>query len=135
MIRCYADLIKLHSFEERFEYLKLTQKVGDDVFAENRFLNQEFYHSQQWRSVRDRVIIRDNGLDLGCPGYELGPRVMIHHMNPIVLEDLMDGNEDVLDPEFLITTSRETHLAIHYGDPNLLPKLSTIRKPGDTRLW
>ena len=135
MIRTYTNLVKLKTFEERFEYLKLSQKVGDDVFGADRYLNQTFYQSNRWRQIRDYVIVRDNGLDLGCPGYELGARVMIHHMNPITAEDIVHGNEQILDPEFLITTSTETHLAIHYGDPSKLPKLSTIRKPGDTRLW
>lgn len=134
-IKRFSELKRLRSFEDRFNYLKLHGRVGTTLFGVERNLNQAFYHSEDWSSVRDHVVYRDGGLDLGCRGYEIVGRVMVHHMNPITLDDLVDFNPDILDPEFLISVSVETHLAIHYGDERLLPRLSLERKPGDTRLW
>jgi len=135
MIRTYSKLKQLPDFQRRYEYLKLNGSVGRAVFGEDRYLNQLFYRSSEWRRVRDFVIIRDNGFDLGCDGYEIYDKVFIHHMNPLNIRDIENDNPQNLDPEFLISTSYKTHLAIHYGNINLLPRLSAIRKPGDTKLW
>lgn len=134
-IRTYTRLCRYKTFDERFEYLKLVGRVGKDVFGEDRPINQAFYQSPIWKEVRNEVIVRDRGLDLGCDGYEIADLAVVHHMNPVTLEDLEDFHPRVLDPEYLITVSQGTHLAIHYGDPNQLPRLSTERRPGDTRLW
>lgn len=135
MNRTYSELIRLKTFEERFNYLKLVGSVGRTLFGDDRPLNQAFYHSYNWRRIRDHVIVRDKGLDLGCPGYQIADKAVVHHMNPVSAEDLEEFNPDILDPEFLITVSVGTHRAIHYGDPNQIPRLSTERRPGDTRLW
>lgn len=135
MIRTFSKLIQKESFKDRYEYLKLSGSVGRDIFGEERYLNQFFYRSKEWRNIRDYVIVRDRGLDLGCPGYEIPGKIVVHHMNPMTIEDVLHSNQDILDPEFLISTSLQTHLAIHYGDRNLLPRLSFERKPGDTKLW
>lgn len=120
---------------ERYEYLKLDGHVGEATFGFDRYLNQQFYTSRQWRLARQHVIARDLGCDLGIEGYEIHGRILIHHMNPISRDDLIHGNEDIIDPEFLITTTHETHNAIHYGDEDQLPKEFVDRKPGDTVLW
>jgi len=135
MVRTYSELRRLLTFEERYDYLKLRASVGEVTFGFERYLNQDFYRSRQWRDVREFVIARDEGMDLGIDGYEIYDRVIIHHMNPMRTEDLVNGNEDVLDPEFLITTTHRTHNAIHYGDKSLLPTALVDRRPGDTRLW
>lgn len=134
-IRTYSDLSRLISFEERFQYLRLGGSVGMDTFGFDRYLNQVFYRSQRWKKVRDHVIIRDNGCDLGVEGYEIHGRIIIHHMNPITLEDIERESEYLLDPEFLICTVHNTHNAIHYGDANLLPKAPIIRIRNDTCPW
>ena len=134
-IRTYSELSRLSSFEDRFEYLKLSGQVGVATFGFDRYINQSFYTSTQWRQVRDKIIARDLGLDLGADGHEIYDRVIIHHMNPMVPEDIIHGDEDILDPEYLISTSHRTHNAIHYGDSSLLPKPLVERRPGDTRLW
>jgi len=133
--RSFTELQRLKSFEDRYNYLKLSGIVGEDVFGHERYINQKFYRSREWMSVRRQVLVRDNGLDLGCEGYLIGDRPMIHHMNPIGIDDIVYSNPEILDPEFLITVSVSTHLAIHYGDKNLLPRLSNERHQGDTRLW
>ena len=129
------DLRRLPTFEERFEYLKCTKPVGEETFGYDRWLNQNFYRSRAWKKVRDKVILRDNGCDLGVPGHEIYDRIYIHHMNPITIEDIIDENEDILNPHFLICVSFDTHQALHYGDENLLPKTVIERLPGDTTLW
>lgn len=134
-IRCYSDLVRLETIEQRFEYLKLGGKVGKQTWGWDRYFNQRFYQSTEWKRVRDAVIIRDGGCDLGIPGFEVREKILIHHMNPIILEDLQHGNPEILDPEFLITTSDRTHQAIHYGDVSLLPVVPVERRPGDTKLW
>lgn len=134
-IRCYSDLVQLETIEQRFEYLKLGGKVGKQTWGWDRYFNQRFYQSTEWKRVRDAVIIRDGGCDLGIPGFEVREKILIHHMNPIILEDLQHGNPQILDPEFLITTSDRTHQAIHYGDVSLLPVVPVERRPGDTKLW
>lgn len=133
--RTYSDLLSLQTFDERFNYLKLTGKVGVDVFGRDRFLNQHLYRTKAWIDVRNYVITRDQGYDLACYGYEIADKAVVHHMNPITKEDLINFNEDILNPEFLITVSDGTHKAIHYGDSRLIPRLSPERRPGDTRLW
>jgi hypothetical protein len=109
--------------------------VGEATFGSNRWFNQRFYRSREWRHVRDFVIVRDNGCDLGIPDYGIHGRILIHHMNPVTMEDLAHGTALVLDPEYLITTTHRTHNAIHYGDDSLLPQQVVERKPGDTKLW
>jgi hypothetical protein len=133
--RSYSELKLRTTFEDRYEYLKLAGEVGKATFGFDRWINQSFYRSRQWRDVRDFVIVRDEGCDLGILGYEIRRDVLVHHMNPILPEDLVRGEDWVLDPEFLITTSHRTHNAIHYGDASLLPRAPVERRPGDTRLW
>ena len=135
MIRRYSELRHIPTFEERFEYLKLNGSVGRETFGFDRYINQRFYTSKEWRDVRHHVIARDLGLDLGAEGYEINSRILIHHMNPIVVDDILHKNDDILDPEFLITTCHNTHNAIHYGDSSLLPKPLVERSRGDTKLW
>lgn len=134
-IRTYSELRRLETFEQRYHYLRLLGVVGDSTFGFDRALNQQFYHSNEWRRVRSFVISRDNGCDLGVPGYEIQSGLLIHHMNPVSLDDIRHGGEFLLDPEFLITTSLQTHNAIHYGDENLLPRGPVKREAGDTTLW
>lgn len=133
--RTYSDLIKLPTFEQRFNYLKLRGVVGLETFGHDRYMNQRFYTSKQWRDIRDHVIARDEGKDLALPGYEIHDKIIIHHMNPMTPEEIEHGDADILDPEFLITTTHRTHNAIHYGDERHLPKPFTERQPGDTKLW
>lgn len=136
MIRTYTELSKLKTFEERFEYLRLDGQVGKETFGFDRIFNQTFYRSVEWRRVRDQVIIRDCGCDLGVPGHEIyGQRILIHHMNPISLEDLERRSEILMNPEYLITTIHNTHQAIHYGDVDLLIKLPRERTKNDTCPW
>lgn len=134
-IRRYSELVKLNTIEERYEYLKLSGTVGKQTWGWDRYFNQRFYFSKEWKRVRDLVIIRDGGCDLGIPGFEIHSKILIHHMNPIWIEDLRSGNPEILDPEFLITTCDRTHQAIHYGDISLLPQVPIERRPGDTKLW
>ena len=130
------DLRRLPTFEERFEYLKCTTPVGEETFGYDRWLNQNFYRSRAWKKVRDKVILRDNGCDLGVPGYEIRGRIYIHHMNPITVDDIIDENPDIANPNYLICVSFETHQALHYGDIDSLPSNQVIeRLPGDTTLW
>lgn len=133
--RSYSELRQLHTFEDRFDYLSLGGTVGVHTFGFDRWMNQLFYRSREWQQARDEVIVRDRGCDLGCDGYEIHGDLLVHHMNPIAIEDIENGEEWILDPEFLITTRHQTHNAIHYGDRNLLPKPPVERRAGDTRLW
>lgn len=135
MNRSYSELRTLDNFEDRFEYLRLAGLVGRSTFGFDRYLNQRFYTSNTWRRIRDSVIIRDKGCDLGVEGHEIFDRVIVHHMNPISVEELTHGSEKILNPNFLICVSRLTHQAIHFGDAGLLPKPIVKRRPGDTRLW
>lgn len=133
-VRRYRELRRLETFEERFEYLRLDGQVADPTFGHARWMNQVFYTSQQWKSVRDHVIVRDMGCDLGVPGYEVHHGLLVHHMNPVTVEDIAEGRDWILDPEFLICTSKQTHNAIHYGGD--LPRRRPVeRRAGDTRLW
>lgn len=133
--RRYSDLILIDSFDGRFEYLKLNGKIGEELFGYSRYLNQVFYQSAAWQKVRRQVIIRDNGCDLGIPGYEIQGFIYVHHINPITLQQLQNNDPVILDPEYLISCSRKTHEAITLGDPNLLPKGLVIRRPNDMCPW
>lgn len=134
-IKTYSELVRLLTFEERFEYLKLKGSVGKDTFGHDRYLNQVFYTSQEWRRLRDEIIIRDNGCDLGIEGREIGGKVYIHHLNPLGTNDILTHSEYLVNPEYLICASFETHNAIHYGDINLLPRDPIERKRNDTCPW
>lgn len=134
-IRTYSELALLTSLDERFEYLSLRGSVGAETFGSDRYVNQAFYRSQEWKRIRQLVIARDEGCDLGIPGYEIYDRIIIHHMNPMTLDEIEDGDGSILNPEFLITTTHRTHNAIHYGDPRLRQPAVIERRPGDTRLW
>ena len=133
--RTYSELVKLPTFEERFQYLRLNGKVGEDTFGFDRYLNQIFYRSAEWKRIRDIVIMRDNGCDLGVEGYEIHGRILFHHMNPISRRDIEIMSDILLNPEYLICTVHNTHNAIHYGDENLLIKAPVERKPYDTCPW
>lgn len=133
--RCYSDLILLPTFEERYEYLKLDGEVGAETFGFDRYLNQSFYRSHEWRSLRDFIIIRDNGCDLGIDGRTIYGRIYIHHMNPIGIDDIKFQSDLLLNPEYLVAVSFETHNAIHYGDANQLISNPIERKPFDTCPW
>lgn len=134
-IRTYSELSQLQTFKERFEYLQLKGTVGQDTFGYYRYLNQIFYRSDRWKKIRDYVILRDNGCDLGLGGYEIYENIVIHHMNPITVEDILRETDYLLDPEFLISTVHSTHNAIHYGDENLLIGNPVERTPNDTCPW
>ena len=135
-IRIYSKLITLPTFEERYQYLKLDGVIGDETFGFDRYLNQEFYQrSQEWKRVRDYVIIRDQGCDLGIEGREIRGKILVHHMNPITKDDILKQTKFLLDPEYLICTLKSTHDAIHYGDENLLMKGPIERKANDTCPW
>lgn len=134
-IRTYSELRRLHTFEERYHYLALQGVVGGATFGFDRYINQQFYTSHEWRQVRHHVIARDLGCDLGVEDHEIYNRIVIHHMNPMSADDIMYSDDKILDPEFLITTTHKTHNAIHYGDESLLPRKLVDRAPGDTRLW
>ena len=135
MIRNYSELITLRTFKERFEYLKLDGIVGEETFGFDRYMNQIFYKSKEWASVTREVIIRDNGCDLGVDGYEIHGKILIHHMNPINLSDIVHKTDELLNPDYLITTVLSTHNAIHYGDASLLPALPVERRANDTCPW
>lgn len=134
-IRTYSEMRRFDTLEERYQYLKLRGEVGASTFGFDRFINQDFYKSREWRHVRQHVILRDNGCDLGVDGYEIHDRIIIHHMNPMSVEDIVHGDEAIIDPDFLITTTHRTHNAIHYGDERQLPREYVDRRPGDTKLW
>lgn len=134
-IKTYSELIEIPTFEERYEYLKLTGKVGEETFGFDRYLNQVFYRSKEWRDIRDYVINRDNGCDLAMEGHEIFGRVLIHHMNPIRKEDILRRSDFLLNPEYLITTVKLTHDAIHYGDKDLLMIAPVERTKNDTCPW
>lgn len=135
IIRTYTELSRLSTFEERYEYLRLGGSVGKETFGYDRYLNQILYRSQKWKDIREQVIIRDNGCDLGLEGYEIYGKIIIHHMNPITIEDIERQSDFLFNPEFLICTVHNTHNAIHYGDESLLPKAPIIRSRNDTCPW
>lgn len=134
-MRTYSELSKLKTFKERFEYLKLDGQIGEETFGWDRYLNQVFYKSPEWRSTRDKIIVRDNGRDLGVEGYDIFGKVIIHHMNPMSLGDIANRNPDIFNPEYLICVSHETHNAIHYGDANQLNLGPIERTVNDTCPW
>ena len=133
--RSYRELSGIGGYLERFRYLSLRGSVGSSTFGYDRWINQRFYTSREWRQLRDHVIVRDNGCDLGVEGYEIHDKILVHHMNPVIIDDIVSGEDAILDPNFLITTTHRSHNAIHYGDEKLLPRLFTPRERGDTRLW
>ncbi len=135
MIRTYAELSKRSDLISRFRYAVLGGEVGVATFGYDRPLNQKFYASNEWKRVRDVVIVRDNGCDLGVEGHGIHDRILVHHMNPIMYNDLINPNPDILDPEYLVCVSPATHNAIHFGDERQLPRPFVERKPGDTKLW
>lgn len=134
-IRTYTELARLRTFEERFEYLSLKGTVGHQTFGFDRWINQQFYTSRDWRDLRREIILRDESCDLGIPGYEIHSRLIVHHMNPLDQGDIVHGTPNALNPEYLICTTHDTHNAIHYGDATLLVKPYEPRRPGDTKLW
>ena len=134
-IRTYSDLITLPTFKERYEYLRLDGIVGEETFGFDRYINQIFYKSKEWLEVRDYVIIRDNGCNLGIEGHEIHNRILIHHMNPIRKEDILNRSDILLNPEYLITTTKRTHDAIHYGDKNISLDTLIERIKNDTCPW
>lgn len=136
MNKSYRELILLKTFDERFEYLKLNGVVGGMTFGSHRWLNQVLYTSPEWREFRHKVIIRDNGCDLAMEGYEIeGDRIIIHHLNPLTIEDVQNRDRKIFDLDNVISTSDRTHKAIHYGDKSLLPAVPIFRTPGDTLCW
>jgi acetyltransferase-like isoleucine patch superfamily enzyme len=135
MIRTYSELLKFQTFEERFEYLVLGGSVGHSTFGFDRYVNQNFYRSHEWKTARNYVIARDFGCDLGVEGFEIHSGILVHHINPMGLDDLTHGEDWVIDPDFLITTTLDTHNAIHYGDARQLRKPYVERSSGDTKLW
>lgn len=134
MTRSYSELRQIESLEDRLKYLELKGGVGRETFGSDRWVNQLFYTSREWRSVREKVILRDLACDLGIEGYEIHSGLYIHHMNPLTIEQIVEGDPAILDPEFLITVTHNTHNAIHYGSGSVIPRL-TERRKGDTKLW
>lgn len=134
-IRTYSELITIPTFEERFEYLQLKGSVGKDTFGYDRYLNQVLYHSPEWKRLRNQIIIRDCGCDLACEGYDIHSKVLIHHLNPITVEDVLARSRRVFDPDNLVCVSHSTHNAIHYGDVDLLVTGPIIRTKNDTCPW
>ena len=134
-IKSYSELITLPTFEERFEYLRLNGTVGSETFGHDRYLNQTLYRSPEWKRFRHKIIIRDNGCDLACEGYEIYEKVLIHHINPITIKDILERNPMVFDPENVVCTILNTHNAIHYGDDSLIIKAPIQRYKNDTCPW
>lgn len=134
-IRTYSELIKLPTFKERYEYLRLEGRVGEDTFGWDRYLNQMFYKTAEWKRIRDQIILRDHGCNLALDGFEIHGRILIHHMNPITKSDILDRSEFLLNPEYLISTTKSTHDAIHYGDVESLHNEPVIRTRNDTCPW
>lgn len=135
MTRNYTELLQLDSLEDRFEYLAIGGQVGATTFGFDRWVNQQFYRSREWQLIRNHVIARDVGMDLGVDDHSIHGSIYIHHMNPLVLEDITEGTDNLIDPEFLISCAHNTHNAIHYGDRSLLPQPYVERRPGDTTPW
>jgi hypothetical protein len=135
MIKTYSELTRFYTFEDRLEYLFLPGMVGESTFGFDRYINQKFYTSKEWKDIRHYVIVRDEGCDLGIPGYEINGSVVIHHINPMASDDIVHGESWILDPEYLITTTKDTHNAIHYGNRSIIRPKYVERFPGDTKLW
>jgi len=134
-IRTYQEMRRLQTFDDRFEYLRLGGGVGWATFGFDRDVNQRFYRSKEWYDIRQHVIYRDNGCDLGVIGYEIHGDLLVHHVNPMSVDDILRHDEWILNPNFLVTTTQKTHNAIHFGKPSPYPKVVMTRLPGDTRLW
>lgn len=134
-MKTYTELSQIESFEDRFNYVKMPGRVGEETFKYDRIFNQRFYTSVEWKGIRNEVIMRDNGCDLAHPDYPIGGKIIIHHLNPITLKDIEDISENLINPEYLVCVSHITHNAIHYSDQNLLPKQGVERKPFDTCPW
>lgn len=134
-IRTYSELITIPTFEERFKYLQLNGFVGEETFGFDRYLNQNFYRSKEWKRIRDQIIVRDSGCDLGIPDREIYGNIIIHHMNPITTDDIYRVSDYLTNPEYLICTTLRTHNAIHYGDESLLITAPIERRPNDTSPW
>lgn len=135
IIKSYSELTQLPTFEERYRYLRLSGRVGEETFGFDRWLNQMFYKDREWLSIRDYVIVRDNGCDLAMPDREIGGRIFVHHMNPIAKEDILNRSDILLNPEYLICTTKNTHDAIHYGDESILFANPIVRSMNDTCPW
>jgi hypothetical protein len=135
MRRTYSELQRLNTHEDRFEYLALRGVVGEKTFGYDRWMNQSFYSSRQWKQLRQKIILRDNACDMGVDGFDIHDSIYIHHMNPMGVNDIVEYDPAILDPEFLIAVTLRTHNAIHYGDKRLLAKPLVERRPGDTKLW
>lgn len=133
--KSYSELITIPTFEERFEYLQLKGSVGKDTFGYDRYLNQVLYRSPEWKKLRNQIIIRDCGCDLACEGYEIYGRILIHHLNPITVDDVLDRSRKVFDPDNLVCVTHNTHNAIHYGDASLLVTGPIVRTKNDTCPW
>lgn len=134
-LRRYSELKRLKTFKERYDYLRLGGIVGDSTFGFDRYLNQLLYSSARWKQLRQKIILRDNGCDLGVEGYDLKQKIIIHHMNPLTIQDIENVSDEIFNPENLICVSQRTHNAIHYGDENLLPSGPIERRPNDTCPW
>lgn len=135
-IRTYSELIQIPTFKERFRYLKLSGSIGEATFGYDRYLNQNFYRSNEWKTVRNNIIVRDMGCDMALEGYEIGGKIFIHHINPINVDDIVNVTEHLMNPEFLVCVSQETHNAIHFGDESILrSKVLVERRPNDTCPW
>ena len=134
-IRTYSELILLPTFEERFKYLQLNGRVGDDTFGFDRYINQKFYRSAEWKRIRDYIIIRDNGCDLAADGHEIHGRILIHHINPITISDIKFSTEYLMNPDYLICVTHNTHNAIHYGDDKQIITGPIVRTKNDTCPW
>lgn len=133
--KSYSELIRLPTFLERYRYLKISGRIGEDTFGFDRYLNQTLYRSAEWKRFRREIIVRDEGRDLGCDGYEIVGNILVHHINPITIEDVLNRDPKIFDPENVICVSHNTHNAIHYGGENLLITEPVIRKPNDTCPW
>lgn len=135
MIKTYSELVRFKTLEERYRYLRIGGKVGEETFGFDRWMNQVFYKDPRWRDIRDEVITRDNGCDLGLEGYDIHGKIFVHHMNPVTKDDILYNFDSLLNPEFLISTSKRTHDAIHYGNEDLLPQSPIVRTRNDTCPW
>lgn len=135
ILRTYKELSRLETFEDRFDYLAIGGMIGEDTFGFDRYLNQKFYKSKEWKRIRDQVIVRDNGCDLGLEGYSIYGKIIIHHMNPIAAKDIVDATDILLNPEYLICVTPDTHNAIHFGNKDRLPKAPVERTRFDTCPW
>ena len=135
MIRTYSELVTLPTFLERYRYLQLGGSIGVETFGYDRYLNQILYRTAEWKRFRNKIIVRDNGCDLGCDGYEMFGKILVHHINPITVDDVLNRDPKIFDPDNVISTCLNTHNAIHYGDESLLITEPIERKPNDTCLW